>query len=354
MMIAVSMSLTSCLKNDSDDAETVSYNETAITSFSLTAVNRYIHTTSKAGADSVYKKALTVKNYPFSIDHYQRKIYNTDSLPADCDLKHVLVTIGKSTYSGDIFFKSVVGDTLRIYSSTDSVDLSQAREVQVYNSSRERHRSYTVQVNVKKDTTTGIFSWQQMDSNAQGVPAGIRNDAKVADATETGFRLTTDGGATWSQETLNAEESAALLPTGVVGYISFPLDPLNKTMYHLIAGPFKDNDYMCSVWRKVTVDGKGSWSCILNLPLPTDKKYLGHLPSADHISMAFSDETIYAILDNGKIYKSKDQGLSWQTDSTLNLPNGATDHLRAATDEEGYIWLLKEDSGTLWRGYINW
>lgn len=101
-MIAVGMGLTSCLKNDSDDAETISYNETAISSFALSAVNRYIHTTTSAGKDSVYRQVLTVKNYPFTIDQYQRKIYNTDSLPADCDLKHVLATIGKSTYKAAI------------------------------------------------------------------------------------------------------------------------------------------------------------------------------------------------------------------------------------------------------------
>ena len=76
MMIAVGMGLTSCLKNDADDAETISYNETAISSFALSAVNRYIHTTTSAGKDSVYRQVLTVKNYPFTIDQYQRKIYN--------------------------------------------------------------------------------------------------------------------------------------------------------------------------------------------------------------------------------------------------------------------------------------
>ena len=166
MMIAVGMGLTSCLKNDADDAETISYNETAISSFALSAVNRYIHTTTSAGKDSVYRQVLTVKNYPFTIDQYQRKIYNTDSLPADCDLKHVLATIGKSTYSGNIYIKSMVSDTLFVYNSSDSLDLSQTREIRVYDNTLTRYRSYTLQVNKKSDSSTGsTFIWEQMRSH---------------------------------------------------------------------------------------------------------------------------------------------------------------------------------------------
>jgi len=355
MMIAVGMGLTSCLKNDSDDAETISYNETAISSFALSAVNRYIHTTTSAGKDSVYRQVLTVKNYPFTIDQYQRKIYNTDSLPADCDLKHVLATIGKSTYSGNIYIKSMVSDTLFVYNSSDSLDLSQTREIRVYDNTLTRYRSYTLQVNKKSDSSTGsTFIWEQMSSSAEGMPADIRNEILLSEATKTGFRLTSDGGAIWTDETIGAEEDADYLPTGTVGYVSFPLDPQHHTAYHLMAGRFSQNDYMCSVWRKVTIEGEGSWSCMLNLPLPGDgETYQGYLPAADHISMIYNDACIYAILDNGKIYRSRDQGLSWQTKTSFNLPNGATDHLRAAVDEEGYIWLLKEDTGAVWRGYFN-
>lgn len=350
-MIAGGMSLTSCLKNDSDNAETVSYNETAITSFALSTVNRYIHTTTDTGKDSVYKSALVVKDYPFTIDQYQHKIYNTDSLPSDCDLKHVLAAIGKSTYSGNIYFKTVVGDTLYIYSSSDSLDLSQPREVRVYNNTLERYRAYTLQVNMKESTSDNYFSWEKKSADAEGVPAAIRSEARLAEVSATGFRLTIDDGVTWTDEETGDEEDATYLPTGVVGYVSFHLDPQHKTMYHLMAGRFAQNDYMCSVWRKVTVDGTGSWACLLNLPLPgNNEKYQGYLPAADHISMVYNDGSIYAFLDNGKVYRSRDQGLSWQTSSDYNLPSGATDHLRAAQDEEGYIWLLKEDSGELWRG----
>ena len=113
IIATTALGLTSCLK-DSDKTDTTVYDETAITGFSLATVNRYIHTTKSNGNDTIYKSALVVKDYPFSIDHYQRKIYNTDSLPADCDLKHVLVTVTTSTYTGTVLIKP----TTRIWRDT--------------------------------------------------------------------------------------------------------------------------------------------------------------------------------------------------------------------------------------------
>ena len=90
VLMAFAIAVTSCLSN-SEEVEITTYDDTAMSSFSLSAVNRYVHTTSKSGGDSVYLSKLAVAKYPFAIDQYQRKIYNSDSLPADCDLKHILV-----------------------------------------------------------------------------------------------------------------------------------------------------------------------------------------------------------------------------------------------------------------------
>ena len=90
---------TSCLGSD-DDSKVEYANDTAIKTFSLTTVNRYVHTTTKAGKDTIYKKALS-NPVVFTIDQYQDRIYNTDSLPADCDIEHVLASI-TSVNSGTI------------------------------------------------------------------------------------------------------------------------------------------------------------------------------------------------------------------------------------------------------------
>ena len=90
-LIMGALLITSCLSTD-DDSGIIYNNDTAITAFSLTTVNRYVHTISKSGKDSVYKRVIT-NPATFNIDLYEKRIFNTDSIYADCDLKHVLVTI---------------------------------------------------------------------------------------------------------------------------------------------------------------------------------------------------------------------------------------------------------------------
>ena len=159
-LITGTLLLTSCL-NSSDDSDITYYNDTAITNFSLTTVNRYIHTTSKSGKDSVYKQTLT-NPVNFSIDQYKKIIYNTDSLNADCDLSHVLVSIGAKN-NGYIVIKSLISDTLFTYSSTDSLDFSQPRDIRVVANDGTGYRAYQVYIN-KHQVETGKLMWEKMDA----------------------------------------------------------------------------------------------------------------------------------------------------------------------------------------------
>ena len=81
-----------------DDNDVVYYDDTAITSFSLGTMNRYVHTKSSTGADSVYKTTYSGSNYAFYIDQLTCEIYNVDSLPKGTDAAHVITTI--STKNG--------------------------------------------------------------------------------------------------------------------------------------------------------------------------------------------------------------------------------------------------------------
>ena len=98
-MLACALLVTSCLKDD-NNSEVQYYNDTAIVTFKLATVNRYVHTTSSTGADSVYKKTLS-DPVVFTIDQAQHKIYNTDSLQSDVDLNHILATVS-SKNSGTV------------------------------------------------------------------------------------------------------------------------------------------------------------------------------------------------------------------------------------------------------------
>ena len=163
MMILSALScLTSCLKSDND--ETVYYDDAGITSFTLGTLNRYVHTLSKNGADSIYKTTVTGSKYAFYIDQNAREIYNPDSLPYGTDASHIICTV-LTKNSGVVAIKSMVSDSVRWYSSSDSIDFTQPREFIVYSNSNKAMTRYKVRVNVHQEEGN-VFNWTQAGSSS--------------------------------------------------------------------------------------------------------------------------------------------------------------------------------------------
>ena len=149
LLLSVLTVLTACLGED--DTETVIYNDTAITAFSLGTLTRTMHTTSSTGEDSTYTASVTGSKYAFSIDQQRGLIYNTDSLPVGTNVKRVLCTIStknSGTAVLNVRTKDGLKDSLVTYSSTDSLDFTNPMELRVYAYSGIAYRKYTITVNV--------------------------------------------------------------------------------------------------------------------------------------------------------------------------------------------------------------
>ena len=149
LLLSVLTVLTACLGED--DTEVVTYNDTAITAFSLGTLTRTMHTTSSTGEDSTYTASVKGSNYAFSIDQQRGLIYNTDSLPVGTNVKRVLCTIStknSGTAILNVRTKNGLKDSLVTYSSTDSLDFTNPMELRVYAYSGIAYRKYTITVNV--------------------------------------------------------------------------------------------------------------------------------------------------------------------------------------------------------------
>lgn len=354
---------TSCLGSDNNSEVTV-YDDMAITGFSLATVNRYIHTTSKKGTDSIYKKALTSAALPtFTIEQYpdaqnQYKIYNTDSLPQDCDLKHVLATISTSTYSGSIAIKSANSDTLYNYASTDSLDFSTIREIRVYNNTLQKFRAYQVSVN-KHQVDTDRILWEQMTTedvqsetnqviiNLDGSFIGFGTKEAYALSQDGQLMVSTDGGETWTPD--NIDDDPALLPTDNIAFVSVPFVANDSTDYQLMVGTTPNYPKGCVVWRKIAEYASDSAPSKWVL-LPVENYNTYALPWLEHINLLSYNGLILAIGNDGKIYQSRDQGLTWKVTSTYTLPEGLVSNDLSAWTVGDYIWLVGNDTGEAWRG----
>ena len=366
-MLVGAILVTSCLKDKETD--TTEYNtDTAIASFKLATVNRYVHTTSSTGADSVYKSTLS-DPVVFTIDQQQYKIYNTDSLPSDVDLKHILATV-TSKNSGVVVlnYPTTAGaDSLVYYSSTDSIDFESLKDLRVFAQDGSAYRSYEVKINVHK-AQTGKMIWEQ--KTAADLPVDTKKAAweeKAATAgmkqligygTAEGYALGNDGllmvsrdnGETWTVDDL--DEDAAWLPSENIGFASWPFEMNDSTDYQLMVGHSSMVDNACVVWRKVAEYSKQSLpSKWVLIPTVDQGKY--YLPKMDNLTIVRYNGAVLAIGNDKKIYVSRDQGITWKTNSKYTLPDElGTSNLSATTDENGYLWLVGKDTGEVWRGMI--
>ena len=362
VVVAVaSLLLASCLK--SSDEEVTTYNDTAIASFSLGTLNRYVTTKAKDGVtDSTYKTTVTGSTYKFYIDQQACRIYNVDSLPKGTDVAHVLCNV-TSKNSGVVTIKSLISDSLRYYSSSDSIDFTTQREFRVYANSGNAYRSYTVSVNVHQEDADD-FRWTRVTSGY--VPSYIPVDGSSVNLykLEDGqLKMSSDNGATWTVETLDRD--AALLPNDNVSLACKEITTNFDTEYLLMVGTGDADKKNALCWFKYEEHGTGAhnngWSLISH---DSDDPFA--LPKLSNLCMVHYGDYMLAIggkgMDDCKtsaydgIYASFDNGVNWKRNGLVSLPSGfdkaATD-VRMVVDGDNYLWLICSGSGQVWRGRLN-
>ena len=353
LVVALSM-LTSCLS--SSDEDTTTYNDVVITSFKLGT----LHTTSKSGADSVFKATYSASNFKMNIDQLNDTIYNADSLLVGTDVAHVVCTVTTKN-SGIVFLKSMTSDSLTYFSSgSDSVDFTRPRVFRVYANDGSCFRDYKVSVTASQQTA-GTFLWTVADK--AGFPAvddaAERSAAEAAGLIYLGktvveaYALTSDGrmmetedhGETWKEDVLDTD--GTLLPTKGLAFTSWVLDDL--TDYALLVGQNAADDTAMTQWRKLAdYDMEGKW---VYMPLATDNHY--YLPVMDYVALAYYNKSILAFGSDGNIYVSRDQGITWKTSSAYAYPDGfaATTGYEVAVDDDGWLWLT-DTAGNTWKGRL--
>lgn len=194
VLLAALFSLVSCL--DTNDGDYVYTDDSAVTAFSVTSAKKAVHVRASNGADSVYTTSVKLSAYKFVIDQQRCVIYNPDSLPYGVDPTKLLVS-ANSLNSGSLVLKSMTSDSLSYLSTTDSLDFSKPRELQVYSLSGAAVRKYEVRVNVHQEPADQ-FNWTKLPNptaftNATGVKSFV---VTTASGTTRRFLLASDGTTT--------------------------------------------------------------------------------------------------------------------------------------------------------------
>lgn len=194
VLLAALFSLVSCL--DTNDGDYVYTDDSAVTAFSVTSAKKAVHVKASNGADSVYYTTATLTAYKFVIDQQRCVIYNPDSLPYGVDPTKLLVS-ANSLNSESLVLKSMTSDSLSYFSTTDSLDFSKPRELQVYSLSGAAVRKYEVRVNVHQEPADR-FNWTKLPNPTAFTSAnGVKSFAvTTASGATRRFLLASDGTTT--------------------------------------------------------------------------------------------------------------------------------------------------------------
>lgn len=279
-LTTVLFSLASCLGNDSTDITT--YDDTAITAFSIGKVKRH-QTTSKGKDTTVVYDASTTKFY---IDQLRHEIYNVDSLPVGVDASKILTKLS-TKHSGTAVYQNLKDTTWLYFSTTDSIDYSKPRRFRVYSSSGSSYQDYTVKVNVHQEEADK-FVWASATTTLP-----ILAQMTGLKAIQQGSRIYVFGTVGNTIHVVAGEQSAPTSFTEVS--LSTPLSTeaaqnmvvLNDTVYTLSDGKLLGSTQISNGFYTLASTPN------LRQLLGTDR------------------QQIYALTNSNTIVSSKDKGQTW-------------------------------------------
>lgn len=323
VLLAALFSLVSCL--DTNDGDYVYTDDSAVTAFSVTSAKKAVHVKASNGADSVYYTTATLTAYKFVIDQQRCVIYNPDSLPYGVDPTKLLVS-ANSLNSGSLVLKSMTSDSLSYFSTTDSLDFSKPRELQVYSLSGAAVRKYEVRVNVHQEPADQ-FNWTRLPNptaftNATGVKSFV---VTTASGTTRRFLLASDGTMTTVYRADGDNAWTAATPN------------FNHTLAaetYRSAAVKHDTLFVCDNGVVMATTDGNTWT-----QQTTVEAGVARIIAANPIRL-------YAYNNEGVMVSSDDSGKTWKAasidESASLLPNGEIAYatLPLATNPNAYRTLL--------------
>lgn len=170
----------------------------------------------------------------------------------------------------------------------------------------------------------------------------------------------TDNGASWSEDEMDT--SGDSLPIDNVNFACQPLQTNVNTYKLFLTGTTSTNS---SSWTKVEENADYSiaqpWAYYTFTSGDTNIT-----PNLENLQVVKYNSKLMAIGGNGignytaeafdNFYTSRDGGLTWQTDSLYELPEGfysSTTSFTLVNDSQNYLWLICGESGQIWHGRLS-
>ncbi len=365
MLLTMVTMMASCIKDS--NTEVTLYNDAAITAFSLGTLSKTTYTTASDGTDSLITTSFDGKSFTFSIDQVNRMIFNRDSLPLGTNVTKVVCNLSTRNNGVACYVDKEDKDKYYYYNSGDSIDFSTPREFLVYASDGNGSTKYIIKINVHQQEGNE-FIWHRVGTDynptTPSLPQGIKKiigeclTETYALSDDNKLMVSTDGQITWQEETLNSD--ASLLPTEDVTIAAYPIPLADNTFRVVLAGNRNTenypNDSHAMIWQKI-VDfdygaPKSSW---VYVERGSETSYL--LPNLGSLNIVKYDDGILAFgKPYDKIYQSRDNGITWKSNSVYHMPEGfntTATAIKVKVDDNNNIWIYCEGTGEIWQGHLN-
>ena len=297
LLLATVCSLSSCLGDE--DNEIVYFDDAALTSFTLGTLNCYLHTTSKSGADSIYKRSVVGSNYKFYIDQTTREIYNPDSLPYGTDAAHVICNIVTKN-GGQVALQRMTSDSLTWYNAADSIDFTQPRRFRVYSNRGTSSAVYTVHVNVHQQKADE-FKWSLLKDQEQNIASTPKLRMAAAGSHALAFMQTSDKTSTVVMDLTKRLETGFDSDFDALELGPAAIDNVVTQGQRVLV--LSDQRLYIA---EETADGQLSWTHHADRPTEGITRLVGA-----------SSKELYALGTDGRLKASSDNGQTW-TDEAMD------------------------------------
>jgi hypothetical protein len=333
VMLTIVVLMSSCLSDKNSD--TTVYEDTAITTFTLGTLNRYIQTkSSTTGNDTVIKATITGSSYKMAIDHLNKKIYNTKPLPYGTDVAHVIVSTLTVKNGGTVLIKSM-GDeeTYTYYNVNDSIDFSQERSFLVRSTDGTSQRTYQVSLNVETALESTNSEWADLGvvSELAGM-TGCRLVALADRLYAFGEQSGQTVGYVW---TIGNEQACERLSK------TFSTEAWKHVVANTEALYLKEGDKICRSTDGISWEETGTAAGVKQL-------------------LAAGTQELFALGSDNLLKRSVDKGATWTTeqldDDAKYLP---TEQLAAVTfpyatsDHTDYVLLVGQRAASYGDAYVS-
>lgn len=259
-----------------------------------------------------------------------------------------LYVFGK-TAEGTKVYKSSIFDGINWTEMTPDVSLS----AEAYKNAVLMGDSLYILSGGKVYASADGEEWQQRGEDSQIQQLVGTSGKRLYAYTAAGISVSTNGGASWAAQKLDADRS--LLPTNNLSINASSIASV-KNMENLLLLGTRDaayGDTIATLWNHTadyTQDAQANaWNYI-----DYDANQRGKLPMMDEVLACTADSGFVALGSNGKWYSSKNGGLTWKADTIVTLPAAfaaSTKRFGFCRDIYNYYWIVR--NGSVWKGRYN-